>query len=137
MDIYLSINNREQVIKLPVLPSEINVESPMNNNTFESISLGTLKTIGLKGLKSLEIASFFPVKDYPFLRDRTYKGWEYVDMIESWMDKRIPIRVIVTETNINLAMSIESFSHGIRDGSGDIYYTLSFEEYKFIELDRR
>lgn len=135
MDIFLSINNREQVIKLPVLPTSIGVDSPQNNNVFESISLGSIKTIGLRGLKALDIDSFFPNKDYPFLRDRLYKGWEYVEIIESWIDRRIPIRVIITDTNINLAMSIENFSYSVQDGSGDIYYTLSLEEFKFIELN--
>lgn len=134
MDIYLSINNREQVIKLPVLPSSIGIENPMNNQVFESVSLGSIKTIGHRGLKVMEIDSFFPCRDYPFLRDRTYSGWEYVDTIESWMTKRIPIRLVITDTTINLPMSIESFSYEVKDGTGDIYYNLALEEFKFINL---
>ncbi|WP_096199517.1 hypothetical protein [Bacillus sp. FJAT-45350] len=134
MDIFLSINNREQVIQLPVIPSEFNINSPQNNDRYETISQGELKLIGLRGLKSFTISSFFPKKDYPFLRDRTYKGWEYVDIIESWIDRRVPIRVIITDTNINWAMSIENFNYGPRDGTGDIYFDLQLEYFPFVQV---
>lgn len=137
MDIFLSINNREQLIKLPVLPAEFLIQSGMNNNTYETISQGEIKLIGLSTLKTLLIQSFFPKKDYPFLRDRTYSGWEYVEIIESWKERRIPIRIIITDTPINMAATIESFEYGPRDGSGDIYYTLYLSQFKFIKLEQR
>lgn len=136
MDIYLSINNREQVIKLPVMPSEFNVMSPQNNEVYETISQGDLKLIGLRGLKSISISSFFPVKSYPFLRDRNLRGWDYVNRIESWYDRRLPIRLTITNTPINLAMAIENFEYGPKDGTGDIYYTLNLEEFRFVNLKR-
>ncbi|WLR52468.1 hypothetical protein LC040_06080 [Bacillus tianshenii] len=137
MDFFLSINNREQVIKLPVIPSSFKIPSPVNNETYSTINQGEIKLIGLRGLKSITIDSFFPVKDYPFLRDRTYKGWEYVEIIESWIDRRIPVRLVITDTPINLAMSIDNFESGIQDGSGDVYYSLVLSEFKFIKLESR
>lgn len=136
MDIFLSINNREQVIQLPVIPSEFRIQSPQTNEVYNTIPQGDIKLIGLRGLKSLSLSSFFPTKDYPFLRDRSYKGWEYVEIIESWIDRRIPIRVIITNTPINLAMSIENFNYGPQDGSGDVYYDLELELFPFIKLGR-
>lgn len=119
------------------MPSEFKIPSPMRNSTFESISQGDLKLIGNRGLKNLTIDSFFPAKDYPFSRDKTYHGWEYVEIIESWMDRRIPIRLIATNTPINIAMAIENFEYGLRDGTGDVYYTLSLEEFRFVKLETR
>ena len=69
MDIYLSINNRAQVIKLPVIPAEFRIQSAMNNENYTTISQGDIKLIGLKGLKGLVIESFFPAKEYVFSRD--------------------------------------------------------------------
>lgn len=137
MDIFLSINNREQVVQLPVVPKEFKISSPHNNETYETIEQGSLKLIGLRGLKSLVISSFFPIKDYPWLRNKTYKAWEYVNIFESWMDRRVPIRVIITETPINLAMSIENFTYGPQDGSGDIYYEMQLELFPFVKLERK
>lgn len=134
MDIFLSINNREQVIQLPIVPSDFKIQSPMSNETYETISQGDIKLIGQRGLKSITIESFFPKNHYSFSRNRSYSGWEYVNTIESWIDRRVPIRLIITDTPINLAMVIESFEYGVQDGTGDIYYTLELEEFPFIRL---
>lgn len=134
MDIFICTDDRKEVIKLPVLPSEIMIKSPQKNEVFESISIGELKLIGTKGLKSISLSSFFPAKDYPFLKDRTYKGFEYVNIIEKWRDSKKPLRLIITETNINMPIVIDDFEYGTNDGSGDIYYTLNISEYKYYEL---
>lgn len=134
MDIFLSINNREQVIQLPIVPSEFVISSPINNEKFTTINQGEIKLIGQRGLKLLKIESFFPKNHYSFSRDRSYVGWEYVETIESWIERRMPIRLIITDTPINLAMTIENFEYGVQDGTGDIYYSLTLEEFKFIRL---
>ena len=46
LDIYLSVNNREQVLHLPVLPPEFSVTKPQANETFETVTQGQLKLIG-------------------------------------------------------------------------------------------
>lgn len=137
MDIFISINNREQVIKLPVLPKEFKIQSAMKNETYDTISAGEIKLIGMPQLKAISISSFFPANDYPFLRDRTYKSWEYINMIEDWKSRRVPIRIIITDTPINMACTIEGFEYGEQDGSRDIYYNLSLSEFKFIKLETR
>jgi len=137
MDIFLSINNREQVIQLPIVPSEFKIPSPMNNEVFTTINQGDIKLIGQRGLKSLTIDSFFPAKEYPFSRDKTYKGWEYYEIIQSWIDRRVPIRLIITNTPINMPVVIDNFEAGVQDGSGDVYYSLALSEFKFINLDTK
>lgn len=137
MDIFISVNNREQVIKLPILPKEFKIQSNMNNQSYDTISIGEIKLIGLSSLKSISLSSFFPNQEYSFIRDKTYKSWDYVEMIEDWKERRIPIRLIVTDTPINMACTIESFEYGEQDGSGDVYYTLSLSEFKFIKLEKR
>lgn len=140
MDIFISINNREQVIKLPVLPKEFKIQSGMKNETFDTINQGEIKLIGMESLKSISIQSFFPNNDYTFLRDRSYRGWQYVEMIEAWKDRRVPIRLIITDSPkelVNMACTIESFEYGKQDGTGDIYYTLTLSEFKFIQLAQK
>lgn len=137
MDIFLSINNREQVIQLPVLPKEFKIPSPEKHEVFDSISLGEIKLIGPDGLRDFTIQSFFPAKDYPFSRDNAYKGWEYVEIIESWRARKLPMRIIITDTPINMAFVIDDFEYGEQDGTGDVYYSLSISEFKFIRLGAR
>lgn len=137
MDIFLSVNNREEVIQLPIVPPEFKIASPVNNETFTTINQGDIKLFGERGLKSITIDSFFPVKEYPFSRNKTMFGWEYVEMIERWIDRKLRVRFIVTNTPTNLVFAIDSFEYGPQDGSGDIYYSLSLSEFKLIQLQKK
>lgn len=102
MDIYLSVNNRADILKIPVLPSQFTISKPQSTETFETVSHGELMLIGSPKLKSISISSFFPIRDYPYLRDKSMKGWEYVYKIDTWIDLKLPIRLIITETSIYL-----------------------------------
>lgn len=134
MDIFLSINNREQVLQLPIVPLEVKIATAMNNQKYETIALGEINQIGLAALSSLAIDSFFPARAYPFSRDTTYFGWEYVEIIEAWKTRRIPIRLVISDTPINMACTIDRFEYGIQDGSKDVYYTLELTEFKFVKV---
>lgn len=136
MDIFLSVNNRKQVLKLPVLPERFQVSKPQKNEVFETVNQGELKLIGLPGLKSISWQSFFPVRDYPFLRDRTYKGFQYVYILDTWRARRIPIRLVITGTPINMPCVIDDFNYEIGP-DGDLYYTIVLGEFKFVKLQQR
>jgi len=136
MDIFLSINNREQVLKLPVVPEVFEISKPHKNEVFETVNQGDLKLIGLAGLKSIAFNSFFPVRNYPFLRDKTYKGFEYVYILDTWRARRLPIRIIITETPINMPCVIDDFSYRIGP-SGDLYYSIVLGEFRFVQLTQR
>ena len=129
MDIFLYGSTGGNII-FPVIPQKIEVQSPQKIETFESLGQGDLKIIGLKGNRTFALESFFPVNDYPFLKDRTYKGMEYVDIIERWRSTKQPLTVAISDLKINFKCVIENFNYAIQDGSGDIYYKLDIEEYK-------
>lgn len=137
MDIFISINNREQVIQLPIVPSEFSLPSTVKNETFETVNQGELKLIGFRGIQTVTFESFFPSKEYSFARDNSYKGWEYVEIINSWIDRRVPIRLIITDTPVNMPVVIDKFEYGPRDGTGDIYYSLTLSEFKFLRFGKR
>jgi len=128
MDIFLSVNNREQILQLPVVPPEFTITKPRKNDVFETASQGDLKLLGTEGLKGIVINSFFPVRDYPFLRSRAYKGFEYVYIIDTWLNAKLPIRLIVTETPINMAITVDNFEYTIKP-DGDLHYTLDCVQF--------
>ena len=133
MDIFLSVNNREQILQLPVVPPEFTITKPRKNDTFETASQGDLKLLGTEGLKGIVINSFFPVRDYPFLRSRAYKGFEYVYIIDTWLNSKLPIRLIVTETPINMAITVDNFSYTIKS-DGDLYYTMECSQFPMPQV---
>ncbi len=132
MDIYLSVNNGETVMTIPVIPPQFTITKPQSTEQFETISRGDLQLIGLPKLKGIVIESFFPIRDYPFLRDRSKKGWEYVDMIDSWIEQKLPIRLVISDTPINMAVAVKDFEYTIQS-DGDLWYNLDLEEFDVLD----
>lgn len=132
MDIYLSVNNGETVMTIPVIPPQFTITKPQSTEQFETVSRGDLQLIGLPQLKGIVIESFFPIRDYPFLRDRSKKGWEYVDMIDSWIEQKLPIRLVISDTPINMAVAVKNFEYTIQS-DGDLWYNLELEEFDVLD----
>lgn len=77
----------------------------------------------------IDFSSFFPKQDYPFAayaKDR--EPYAYIELIKSWAEKAI--RLTITGTDINKLVTMQSFTYGEPDGTGDIGYTLSLREYR-------
>ncbi|MBN7773166.1 hypothetical protein [Clostridium aminobutyricum] len=132
MEIILSINNREKVIHLPVLPSEVMIQSPEQNETYQTIGLGEVNLIGNKGLKSLSFSSFFPEKAVSYSKSNEMFGWEYVNELENLRDRKLPFRLVITETPINMPVTIDTFEYGLRAGTNYIQYSLELKEFRFM-----
>lgn len=134
MDIYLSVNNRADILKIPVLPSQFTISKPQSTEVFETVSQGELMLIGSPKLKGISISSFFPVRDYPYLCDTSMKGWEYVYKIDTWIAQKLPIRLIITDTPINMAVAVKNFEYTIKT-DGDLWYKLDLEEFNLLSYE--
>lgn len=136
MDIVFAVDNFKEVRKLPILPQDLTMEQPWNNEEFDTIGRGTVNLIGLPGLRSLTIESFFPMRKYPFAKDKRL-GWSYVQFFRKWRERRVPFRVIITDDKekeiLNMPCTIDNFSYGF-DRSGDITYSLAVKEFKFLKV---
>ena len=114
-----------------MLPPEFTVSKPHSNEVFETVTSGQLKLIGRPSLKSISWDSFFPVRDYPFLRDRSYKAFGYLYVIDTWIQQKLPIRLIITDTPINMACCVDDFSYTIKK-DGDMNYSITLGEVPLI-----
>ena len=131
MDIYLSVNNRADILQIPVLPAEYTISKPQGLQTFETVSKGELQLIGTPKLKGITITSFFPIRDYPYLRDTSMKGQEYVYKIDTWIQQKLPIRLIITDTPINMVVAVKNFQYTTKT-DGDLWYTLELEQFNLL-----
>jgi LysM repeat protein len=135
MEFWLTYNNREETLQLPVPPSSFNIQQGNNNTTVNINSFGEFALIGKSKLASIEISSFFPSKVYSFCQYTTFPiPYDCVALIEKWRLTGRPIRLTITDTNVNMPVAIESFSYGEKDGTGDIYFSLSLKEYRFQDV---
>ncbi|MGM1023554.1 MAG: LysM peptidoglycan-binding domain-containing protein [Bacillota bacterium] len=141
MQFWLSYNNGAERYQLPVNPPSIKISGSHGFQDIEVDGLGEYTVIGDGKLKEITISSFFP-RDYnPVYCEHTdiHEPWTYVETIEKWIDSRRPIRLTITGTPINIAVTVRSFTYeSDRNGSvGDIYYELSLKEYVFIDFSRQ
>lgn len=137
MDITLSFDSGAELLRLPVLPDQIEISTGLTNNTFDVVSIGEIGIIGNRKLNTVKIASFFPgyYASYCQYQDIPVP-YEAVAKIEKWRDSKKPIRLAISGTPVkaNMPCMIEEFSYREKGGQpGDVYYDLSLKEYRFIK----
>lgn len=135
MEFWLSYNNREETFRLPVPPPDFTVTEGNNINVVNITDVGEISIIGKRKLSTIEITSFFPAQQYSFCQYSGFPApYECVKIIQRWKESGRPIRLIITDTNVNLALCIETFTYGEKDGTGDVHFTLSLREYRFLDM---
>lgn len=131
MDIFISSEDRAEVLQLPIIPPELNIKFPHNNQTFSTISAGDIKLIGMPGLKAISLDSWFPMKEYSFAKSPVL-GTEAKEFFVKWKRKRRPIRIIIVNNAgyefHNELYAIEEFTFGY-DRVGDMTYSLTLEQF--------
>ena len=124
-----------EYIQLPVPPAEFSIVKENNNEVVNIQTLGEISLIGKSKLASISLSSFFPAQEYSFIQARNLlKPYDYVRVIENFRTSGKPIRLLITDTDINDFFTIESLEYGERDGSGDVYFTISFKQNKVITI---
>ena len=135
MEMYLK--NDKHIFRFPILPSTINVQDYAIINDSNITGLGDVAIFGGKGLRTIEISSFFPnpKRKYKFVNYSNYpKQWDCVSKIRGYMNNGEVMRFIVTGTEINFQVRITDFTFSQQDGTGDVYYTINLKEYREIKI---
>ena len=136
MEMYLKKDDKD-IFRFPILPSAINVQDYAITNDSNITGLGDVTVFGGKGLRTIEISSFFPnpKKKYYFVSYTDYpKQYDCVTKIKKWMDKGEVLRFIVTGTEINFQVRITDFEYSEQDGTRDVYFTINLKEYRKIKI---
>ncbi len=131
--IELSFNNHEESFVLPVNPKTLELTEGNKNNKLDLLNIGEINLIGNRGLKYLTISSFFPSIDSHFNK-LSKEPIEYKNLLEKWKNSKRPIRVIISDLEINLAMAIENLVFTMNEGDKDIYFTIELAEYRFLNV---
>lgn len=133
--IYLSIDNGAEVLELPVIPSEFLVSKPQKDETFETVSGEEIAFIDAPGLRGISWSSFFPSKDYPFLRcQRLADVWQYGYTLDKWIAQKYPIRLVISGTPINMATKVTTFDYRMGP-DGDLYYDIAFKDFPLVDTE--
>lgn len=131
MEIFIYDSDNKEKIRMPVIPKSIAISSPQKTERFETVVNGEFNFAGQLAGRKFQLTAFFPVKDYPFVKDATLKGMKYVDKIQEWRNTKKPVHIYITDLEVGFKAIIPSMQYSIKDGSGDIYFEMSIEEYNF------
>ena len=128
--IILSCNGEK--ITLPVTPRQYEVSTGQGNKVVNVEQVGEALVFGLPSAQRITFSSFFSatVHDYPFVVGDSLEPSFFVEKLKKWKESRQPVRIIITDSPINLMTGIMKFDYKEQDGSRDIYYTLTLTEYK-------
>ena len=121
-------------LTLPVTPWKYTVTTSQNNKVVDILDFGEALLFGNARLKKLKFSCFFPNQErhegHKYLVGDNYSPAECIDQIDKWKGAKKPVRVIITESPVNLMMGIEDFNFYEKDSSRDIWYDIVFNEYK-------
>lgn len=133
MKIWLKWDNDTKSIQLPILPSSFELSGSQGNTNVVVQNFGEINLKGKRGLYSISLSSFFPHEYYDFCQCKPSKPYTYTKKLKKLYEKNETIHLVITETDINSFFTIESFSYGEADRSGDVNYTLAFKEYRKLK----
>lgn len=142
MDIWLSVNNREDIMQIPIMPSSFTVSKSYNNTSFETVNGAEMLLIGEEKLKTVEWSSFFPTErnkkrydSIAYLKNSSMWGWEYIYKLDTWYTEKLPIRLVITyehsDTPINIAVTIDSLSYELKQ-DGELWYSITLKQVNML-----
>lgn len=133
MALRLFLEFNKQVVQLPVNPEELTISTEAGNTTKTIVNLGQVNLLGLPELREIEFESFFPhSQDGPYVLTKgKFKDPQfYVDYFDAIMKSKKPARFIISDTKVNLLVSLEEFEYTREGGTNDIRYSLVLKEYR-------
>lgn len=136
--LFMKITN-DDVLQLPVNPASVQVTIGSNNQVQNVVGLGDVTIIRNRKQAEYRFDCFFPSSDglLGFINTRSYistpllKGGPeyYISQIESVRNNRTPVRFIVSDLDINVLVTVESFEYVPEAGTKDIRYSMQLREY--------
>ena len=132
MDIYIKWNDDKESLRLPVLPSSFELAGTQNNTSVNIHNLGELNLKGKRNLYTISFDSFFPCQHYEFCRCKPKSIESYIKTLRTLFENNTTVHLIITESEVNMFCTIDSFNHGMSEKVQDVSYSLSFVEYRSV-----
>lgn len=123
----------DQLVMLPVNPAQLQIKAASANKTTEVVNLGEINILRDRKLTDITIESFFPEDtSAPFVltENGIHEPKYYLDFFLQAQSNKQPLRLIITDTTVNILVSIESFAYGLVSGSNDYLFSMDLKEYR-------
>lgn len=144
----------DYTVILPVSPSDIMFTEDSNTSTINLINYGELPVGVNRKLATWSIESFFPNRNVGMAyysnssrkgftdNNRMFKYWfdissdaeepysYYCKTLLNWKNNQTPLVFMFETWNGYYNCQIKKFTYGRKDGIGNVYYQIEFQEYK-------
>ncbi len=122
-------------LTLPVTPAGYAWGVGRNMETINISQLGDVYRPGGRTRFSGEaLECLLPAQDYPWMEPGAMANPQYyLDILTAWAATGEPVRYIVSGTEINTLVYLESVEWREQDGTGDVYASLWLREYTDLE----
>ena len=121
-------NNGEKRITFTVNPEEVVISRPNTNRVLPLAMGGTVNAWGGRGLREVKLVTFLPSAESPFFGGLSAET--VLSELRRWQDSGDPVRLIISESDINDAFLIEDVTEALREGDRDVGLALTLREYK-------
>lgn len=120
-----------QELAMPVTPPDFYVEEGRQIENLSMTETGEVNLPGLRKLFNERMEFLLPSSE----RNYTAGGWTgepyaVVDRLVEWSNSGDVLRLIVTDTPVNVPVLLGPVRHGQKDGTGDVYVTLELRRYR-------
>lgn len=130
------LTSENETLTLPVTPWKYQIQTGQLNKTYDILDFGEALVFGNVKLKKLKFSCFFPAlhHGYPFIVGDRLEPAACIDRLTKWKEAKSPVRVIITDSPVNLMMAIMELDYKEKDGTRDIEYSLSLTEYRDLNV---
>ncbi|MBC3798020.1 LysM peptidoglycan-binding domain-containing protein [Acetobacterium tundrae] len=136
MEIYITDLTTNESIQIPMLPEKIPVTFEGSFLSYDVLNVGEVKIPSGSKLTGIKWDGIFPGesrKNEPYVTN-----WKEPKEFHNWLNNikinQHKLRILITETPINLDVYLESYVPEFSGGFGDISYNVSFFEGKDINI---
>lgn len=134
--LWLTYNGEKEKIQFPVLPEVFEVSFGDTNKVVDISGLGEI--VVLQDRAAIEVAwdSFFPAARFPGIQvENITPPKTLLKTICEWKNSDKPAHIILTGTDVNFYVAIQSITPSEEGGDIDsIYYKIKLKEYREVKV---
>lgn len=122
----------DEELQMPVAPSGYDLEEGRRVETLDMADIGQVNLPGLEKLFSKSHEFLLPATQTSYCTGAWQDPWEIVTRLSAWSLAGNVVRYIVTGTEINVPVLIETVRFKEQDGTNDVYLTLDLRQYRYL-----
>lgn len=132
--IFRNVDTDEE-LTMPVTPADFDIEEGRRVETLDMAGAGEVNLPGLETLFERPVEFLLPAAPAPYVTGGWREPYSIVETLRRWSLAGNVVRYIVYGTAVNHACLIESVRYAERDGTNDVYLTVTLKAYRFLAAE--